>query len=254
MVDLPPPPAPAAAVSAALTTTQVQVTSDFRGARIVLYGAVFDPLDRPSDIVVVVRGPDQAIRIARKVKTGPIWINSRPVVFQGAPGFYMTASTRPLHRIATPTVLQRLGAGVDHLNFSVPQDGGIDTRFGSRDAVVSGQGADYGEWRQAVVRLKSQAGLYAAADHGVSFVDQNLFRAEIVLPTAAPIGTYSAEILLFQDGQPVSRRVRGLTVQKVGIERALYVFAHTRPWSFGLLSVFIALGAGWLASVIFRRN
>lgn len=254
MADLPPTAAPAAAVSAALTTTQVQVTSDYRGARIVLYGAVFDPADRPSDVVVVVRGPDQPIRIARKVKTGPIWVNSRPVVFQGAPGFYMTASTRPLHSIASPGVLQRLGAGVDHLTFTVPQGGGIDTRFGSRDAVVSGKGADYGEWRQAVIRLKSRAGLYAAADHGVSFVDQNLFRAEIVLPTAAPIGTYSAEILLFQNGQPVSRRVRGLTVEKVGVERALYVFAHVRPWSFGLLSVFIALGAGWLASVIFRRN
>jgi hypothetical protein len=74
------------------------------------------------------------------------------------------------------------------------------------------------------------------------------------LPTAAPIGAYSAEILLFQDGQPVSRRMRGLTVEKVGIERSLYVFAHSRPWLFGLVSVFIALGAGWLASVIFRRN
>lgn len=254
MADLPPPSAPPAVVSAALTTTQVQVTSDFRGARIVLYGAVFDPLDRPSDVVVVVRGPEQPIRIARKMKKGPIWINSRPVVFQGAPGFYMTASTRPLDRIAAASVLQRLGAGVDHLAFSVPPGGGFDTRFGSHDAVVSGQGADYGEWRQAVVRLKSRAGLYAAADHGVSYVDQNLFRAEIVLPTAAPIGTYSAEILLFQGGQAVSRRMRGLTVEKVGIERGLYVFAHKRPWLFGLLSVFIALGAGWLASVIFRRN
>src|SRR6185295_5543837 len=47
-IDLPPPPLQPAAmamapvISAALTDTSVQVKSDFRGARIVLYGAVFD--------------------------------------------------------------------------------------------------------------------------------------------------------------------------------------------------------------------
>ena len=59
------PPSPPPAVSAALTETQVRVSSDFSGARIVLYGAVFDPAQRPSDVVVIVRGPDQPVRIAR---------------------------------------------------------------------------------------------------------------------------------------------------------------------------------------------
>jgi uncharacterized protein (TIGR02186 family) len=88
----------------------------------------------------------------------------------------------------------------------------------------------------------------------VRFVDQNLFRAEIVLPAEAPIGAYTAEILLFQDGEPVNRRVRSLTVEKAGAERALYLFAHRRPWLYGLASVAIALGAGWAASVAFRRS
>src|SRR5947209_3516574 len=100
MGGLPPPPAShapprAPVVSAALTQTNVRVNSDFRGDQIVLYGAVFDPAARPSDVVVIVRGPDQPVRIARKSKIAGLWINSRPVVFQGAPGFYIAASTRP---------------------------------------------------------------------------------------------------------------------------------------------------------------
>ena len=87
--------------------------------------------------------------------------------------------------------------------------------------------------------------------HGV---DQGLFRSEIDLPSGAPTGVYTAEIILFQDGQPVSRRMRGLTVEKVGLERELYILAHRRPWLYGLASVFIALGAGWAASAVFRRN
>ena len=68
MQALPPPPPAAVApapdrseattgdlrVAAALTDAQVRVDSSFRGASIVLYGAVFNPTTEPADVVVVV--------------------------------------------------------------------------------------------------------------------------------------------------------------------------------------------------------
>lgn len=258
-VPAPPPAAPPhavapAAISAALTTTNVQVKSDFRGARIVLYGAVFDTGSRPSDVVVLVRGPDQPVRLTRKQRVAGVWLNSRPVVFRGAPGFYRAASNRPLEDIANFGVLRRLGAGLDHLTINAPEEQRVDTRYGVRDMVVSRLGADYYDWRRAVVRLKTNAGLYHEDGRGVQFVDRGLFRAEIALPTGAPTGVYKADILLFQDGKPVSRRSRTLTVEKVGVERALYVWAHSRPWSYGLAAMAFALAAGWAASAAFRRD
>jgi len=254
--DLPPPPptAPAAVISAALTDTTVQVKSDFRGARIVLYGAVFDPAARPSDVVVLVRGPEQPVRITRKQKVLGLWLNSRPVVFRGAPGFYRAAANRPLDDIAHFGTLRRLGAGIDHLAINAPAEQRTETRYGVRDVVVSRLGADYYIWRRAVVRLKEKAGLYHEDDHGVRFVDRGLFRAEIELPAGAPTGVYRADILLFQDGRAVSSKSRTLTVEKVGFERALYVWAHDRPWSYGLASMAFALAAGWAASAAFRRD
>ena len=255
---LPPPNVVAepssAMVSAALTETHVRVTSGFRGARIVLYGAVFDPAARPSDVVVLVRGPDQPIRIARKSRVAGLWINGRPVVFEGAPGFYMAASTRPLQDIAGFAALRRLGAGLDHLNIAAPAEQRISTRYGVRDMVVSSLGPDYLDWRRGVLRLKAAAGLYNADAAGVQFVDRGLFRSEIQLPASAPIGEYSARIVLFQEGRAVSIRDRTLRVEKVGAERALYLLAHQRPWTYGLASVAVALLAGWGASVAFRRR
>ncbi|HEY3948061.1 TIGR02186 family protein [Phenylobacterium sp.] len=248
------PPANAPVVSAALTETNVRVNSDFRGDRIVLYGAVFDPNARPSDVVVIVRGPDQPVRIARKARVAGVWINSRPVVFQGAPGFYIAASTRPLDDIARFGVLRRLEAGVDHLRMNAPAEQSTETRYGVRDMVVSSLGADYLDWKQAVVRLKTEENLYAVDEHGVRFVDKGLFRAEIPLPAEAPIGRYAVRILLFQGGQPVSEKDRTLTVEKVGVERGLYLWAHERPWSYGLAAMAFALGAGWAASSAFRRD
>ena len=250
---LPLEPGPAV-VSAALTETNVRVNSDFRGDRIVLYGAVFDAAARPSDVVVIVRGPDQPVRIARKRRVAGVWINSRPVVFQGAPGFYIAASTRPLDDIAHFAVLRRLQAGVDHLAMNAPAEQQVETRYGVRDVVVSSLGADYIDWRDAVVRLKTAQSLYAVNERGVRFVDKGLFRAEIPLPAEAPIGQYQVRILLFQGGHPVAEKDRTLTVEKVGVERGLYLWAHRRPWSYGLAAMAFALAAGWAASAAFRRD
>ncbi|NJC41061.1 uncharacterized protein (TIGR02186 family) [Brevundimonas alba] len=241
-------------VAAAMTDAQVRVDSSFRGATIVLYGAVFNPTDAPTDVVVVVRGPDAPVRLVKKTRNMGVWLNSRPVLFEGAPGFYMTASTRSLGDIADFGQLRRLGVGVDHLRINAPQESRTVTRYGVRDVVVSRLGEDYLDWRRAVIRLREAAALYNTDPDGVEFVDQGLFRAEIDLPAVAPTGQYFAEVWLFQDGEPVSVSNLTLTVEKVGIERDIFEFAHNRPWTYGILCVLLAALTGWLASRIFRRS
>ena len=250
---IPAAPPPAAAVSAALTETGVRITRDFNGARIVLYGAVFDPLDQPHDVVVVVRGPEQPVHIVRKVRVFGLWLNTPPVEFRGAPGYYMAASTRPLNQVTNFAVRRRLRLGVENLAFQAPQEERVATRYGVTDVTVSRLGAEYFDYRRAVVRLKQSEKLYAADSDAVRFVDKGLFRADIALPAAAPTGRYEAEIHLFRDGQPVSVRTRTLTVEKVGVERLLYVFSRERPWTYGVLSVVFAVLSGWGASALFRR-
>ena len=241
-------------VAAALTDARVSVDSGFRGASIVLYGAVFNPGDQPTDVVVVVRGPDAPVRLVKKTRNMGVWLNSRPVVFEGAPGFYMTASTRPLADIADFGELRRLGVGVDHLRINAPEESRTVTRYGVRDVVVSRLGEDYLDWRRAVIRLREAAALYTTDPEGVRFVDRGLFRAEIELPPVAPTGQYFAEVWLFQDGDPVSVSNLTLTVEKVGIEREIFDFAHNRPWTYGVLCVLLAAFTGWGASRVFRRD
>ena len=241
-------------VAAALTDARVKVDSSFRGASIVLYGAVFNPSDQPTDVVVVVRGPDAPLRLVKKTRNMGVWLNSRPVLFEGAPGFYMTASTRPLSDIADFGQLRRLGVGVDHLRIDAPEEARTVTRSGVRDVVVSRLGEDYLDWRRAVIRLKEAAALYNTDPDGVSFVDKGLFRAEVRLPAVAPTGRYHAEVWLFQDGEPASVSNLTLTVDKVGFERDIYELAHRRPWLYGILCVILAAATGYGASRVFRRT
>jgi uncharacterized protein (TIGR02186 family) len=269
MIQAPPPPPPAVEapapersvgtvqdlrVAAALTNAQVQVDSRFRGASIVLYGAVFNPTDDPTDVVVVVRGPDEPVRLVKKTRNLGVWLNSRPVLFEGAPGFYMTASTRPLSDIAGFGQLRRLGVGVDHLRIDAPEESRTVTRYGVRDVVISRLGEDYLDWRRAVIRLREAAALYNTDPDGVTFVDRGLFRAEVELPATAPTGEYHAEVWLFRDGEPAGVSNLTLTVAKVGFERDVYEFAHRRPWTYGVLCVLLAAGIGYAASRLLGRR
>jgi uncharacterized protein (TIGR02186 family) len=269
MIQAPPPTVPAASapaperstdttgelrVAAALTEARVKVDSSFRGASIVLYGAVFNPTDAPTDVVVVVRGPDAPVRLVKKTRNTGVWLNSRPVLFEGAPGFYMTASTRPLGDIAEFGQLRRLGVGVDHLRINAPEESRTVTRYGVRDVVVSRLGEDYLDWRRAVIRLREAADLYDTDPEGVEFVDRGLFRAELKLPAVAPTGGYFAQVWLFQNGEAVSVSNLTLTDEKVGVERDIFEFAHRRPWSYGVLCVLLAALTGWGASRLFRRT
>ena len=241
-------------VAAAMTDARVMVDSSFRGASILLYGAVFNPTDKLADVVVVMRGPDGPVRLVKKTRNAGVWLNSRPVVFEGAPGFYMTASTRPLSDIADFGQLRRLGVGLDHLRIDAPQESRTVTRYGVRDVVVSRLGEDYLDWRRAVIRLRESAALYDTDPDGVEFVDRGLFRAKIELPAVAPTGEYFAEVWLFQEGEPVSVSNLTLTVEKVGIERDIFEFAHRRPWTYGVFCVLLAAFTGWAASRVFKRS
>jgi uncharacterized protein (TIGR02186 family) len=233
--DVSPPSSAAPAISAALTEPRVRIGSDFRGARIVLYGAVFDPRARPADVVVVVRGPDRPVRIARKVRVAGAWLNAPPAVFNNAPGFYIAASSRALDDVLPPAALRRLG-GAEALSM----------RADCGRACDRGAGA-------ALVRLQAKAGLYALDGRGVTFVDDGLFSAEVRLPPNAPVGRYRVMVALVEDGRIAASRALALDVRKAGGPRLVSDLARTPPWLYGFLSTLLSLGAGGVLSLLSRR-
>jgi hypothetical protein len=50
----------------------------------------------------------------------------------------------------------------------------------------------------------------------------------------------------------IDSRETVIFVQKVGLERFLFTLAHEAPLIYGLLSIAIAIAAGWGASAVFR--
>jgi uncharacterized protein (TIGR02186 family) len=87
----------------------------------------------------------------------------------------------------------------------------------------------------------------------VKLIDNSLFLTRLDFPARVPVGQYRAEVYLFIDGKYMDKAELEFSVEKSGIERSLFNFAHHQPLLYGLFSVLIALIAGWLAGVLIRR-
>lgn len=109
-------------------------------------------------------------------------------------------------------------------------------------------------FRAALIRLKSDAGLYMESEAGVRTLANRLFRSELYFPSNVPTGTYMVEVYLVRDGEVVSAEITPLVISKVGIGAEIFHFAYTQSVLYGFAAILVAVAAGWLASLIFRKS
>jgi uncharacterized protein (TIGR02186 family) len=100
--------------------------------------------------------------------------------------------------------------------------------------------------------VRRAEGLYARDATPVTLTEETLFSTEIALPSALTEGNYETRIFLTRGGAVIDHFDTTIFVQKVGLERFIYNLAHEQPLAYGLLSLAIAIAAGWMASTVFR--
>jgi uncharacterized protein (TIGR02186 family) len=222
------------ALIADLSKHLVAITTGFTGADVLLFGTI----DGEGDIAVVVRGPNEDVVVRRKQRMAGIWVNRRNLTFRRVPAFYAVATTREITDFAPDSVLSRHQIGAEHLRFDRPQ---------------RADDAEIREFREALLRNKRTAGLYPDGVGRVSVLGDRLFRTPVTFPANVPTGTYSVEVFLIRDGAVVGAQTTPLIVSKVGTEAEIFDFAHEQSALYGIVAIVIALVAGWLAGVIFRK-
>ncbi len=218
-----------------LSQETVAITTGFAGTNVLLFGAT----EGKGDVVVIVRGPDRPVVVHRKSRVLGVWINTASMTFARVPSFYAVASSGPLEQIATETVRARNEMGIEYLRLNLP------------GAKASPNVA--AEWRAGLVRNHQRLGLYQSEIRPITIQFDRLIRAELALPANVPTGKYQVQVYLLRDGRVVSARIRGLDVERVGAEAAIYDFAHQNSALYGLIAILVALMAGWAAHMAFRK-
>lgn len=223
-----------------LSQDRVAITATFDGSEILVFGAVKRetpiPVDDPLEVVVTVSGPAPPVTVRRKEKKLGIWINVDSVLVDSAPAFYAVATSAPFSQVLTDT---------EDLRHRVS----IERAIRSVGAAMHIRGAQ--DFAEAVVRIREDEGLYSLRENTVAVDEQTLFRTAITMPANLTEGDYTTRIFLTRGGEVVSSYKTSIDVRKVGLERFLFTLSREQPFLYGLMSLAIAIAAGWGASAAF---
>lgn len=232
-------PARAEEVVLGLSRDEVSISTRFDGSEILIYGAVKreSPItaEPPLEVIVAVAGPLQPITVRRKERRFGIWINTDSVVVDAAPSFYAVATSAPFEQVVS---------NVEDLRHRIS----IPRAIRSVDAAVT----DSQAFTDAVIRIRQDNGLYQVLEGAVALREQTLFSTSIAMPANLTEGVYPTRIFLTRGGAVVSRFETEIDVRKVGLERWLFGLSRQQPLLYGLMSLAIAIAAGWGASAAFR--
>nr|WP_231639569.1 TIGR02186 family protein [Sphingomonas profundi] len=222
---------------------RIDIIYSFTGAELLLFGAIVYPGGRmparPADVVVVIKGPAESILLREKQKVAGIWVNAESARFRSVPSFYAVASSRPVARVVDRRTAAIYEFGVDNIQLSPASSALPDVQK---------------RFEHGLVDLKRRMGLYVETPDGVEVSEGVLYRARISLPARVPVGDYTAETFLVQDGRVIAAAVRDIAVDRRGFERIVAGFAQTWSLGYGLMAVALSVLLGWLAGVAFRKR
>jgi uncharacterized protein (TIGR02186 family) len=232
-------PLAAEEVVVGLSQNRISITTNFDGSEILIFGAVKReaaiPAETPLHVIIAVAGPSQPVTVRRKERRFGIWVNTDMVEVDRAPSFYAVATSGPWrevirdeedlrHRISIRRAIRSVGANIT----------------GSQD------------FTNALIRVREANDSYKTGIGSIEIEEQTLFSTTIRLPANLTEGDYSARFFLTRNGRVLDSYETTIPVQKVGLERFLFRLSRERPLIYGLMSLAIAIAAGWGASAVFR--
>jgi uncharacterized protein (TIGR02186 family) len=226
-----------------ISARSIEIRYSFTGAQLLLFGAILYPGGRvpsdPADVIVVLKGPVEPILVREKQKVAGIWMNADSNRFRSAPGFYAVASSAPVRQLVDERTAAIYELGLQDLQLS-PGGGALPDKERRFEA--------------GLLDLRKRQNLYAEHPQGVEISEGVLYRARIAIPSQVPVGTYTAETFLVDNGKVVAAATREIEIGKSGFERWVALVARRNSFLYGLASVLLSLGLGWAAAAAFRRR
>ncbi len=223
-----------------LSNDLVNVSSEFQGTRLSLFGVIERDENTVSrvgayEIVVVVNGPPHNVLIQQKARRFGLWINSEGASFDDIPSYYAVLTTAG----SEDDVAEWLDA--------LPRAEGVATpheRFTGRR----------GMFYSAFAEKQAEHGLYVEGIGAVDKLTSRFFRTTIPIPGVADNGDYDVAVYLIADGVPLEVSTTGFTLAKVGLEQRVFEMSRQQPLLYGFAVVVLALVTGYVGGVVFRRN
>jgi uncharacterized protein (TIGR02186 family) len=238
---LAPLPAAAESLVSSLSDESIEITSNFTGSRIVVFGVVRDEEETADlwgyEIAIVVQGPETEIVARRKDRILGLWINAASQEFFNVPSYYVVHMSENFSLAASEELVAQYKLGLANLNF-----------------VRSAYSPEARDFADAVIDIRRREGLFVERPDAVTFLAPNVFRTTFFLPAIVPVGTYRVTVFLFREEKLLAAKTQNLEIAKTGLSDSIASFARAQGALYGIMTVALALFIGWFAGVIFRRS
>jgi uncharacterized protein (TIGR02186 family) len=202
--------------------------------------------DPGRDLVIKISSPDDHQVLKQKGRVaGTLWMNVGKLSFEKTPDFYEVFSTRTLDSILTREEQRKYVLGYPAL-------------AGHVDISPVASEAEKTQWFDEFVKFKEASNLYGASVGKIETVMQSDGHQQYAIMTqwpyqAAP-GEYTVTVYAVKDGKVVEQAEAMVKVEQIGLVRTLASMAKDSAAFYGILSVGIALGAGFGVGVVFRKG
>ncbi len=245
-------PAPAVAVTAdakqkiltAASKNLIEIGLSYRGDQIHFFGV--NPLPGSDVIIRLTAEKQEDVKLSVKGRVGPFWMTVKQYEVSGAPFIYKIHASKPLERIISAETAEELELGYSAVKKK------MQLHLARGDAAPEDADLVF----KGLVKIKEEANLYNIVQDPkrLEEAEGKLFKHYFRFPSAATEGRYLVESFCFSKGQLVGYGKDVIEIKKVGLENWLTQTSQNQPVFFGIMAVVVALGAGLLVGVIFRKG
>jgi hypothetical protein len=241
--------------SSFIESRRVNVSLAFSGQQVFLYGQAPQGTVR---VVSVMEGPSGSpVRLLQKGRVALFWLGVRQYRLGGVPGLYLVDANCPVCN--RPSDCQHPVDEASWNKILAPLD-----RAAGRSALqqkaalecLSGPLAP-GELETVIDGywdLQSQRGLFAVNGRAIRLNPTGAYYHTFALPSQSPDGRYLITTYFLSADALLAVEHNELFVRKAGLIATLSRLAERRAALYGVITVLIALAAGWIAGALFRRG
>jgi hypothetical protein len=214
----------------------LNVDTFFSGGQVTISGEI----PSADDVLIEILGPEAEEVFDVKGRVGPFWMTREKVQLENAPQLYMLLLPQGQDWQKKAALL---GLGVEQLKNQV---------------AISRSELPPDNIFRMFVSLKSSEGLYSEAPGAIVYTPaangRRAFSATYMFPSSTTAGRYTVKATTIDNGVRGPQKSKEVTVQEIGFVKTVKGLASNRPLTYGVSAVLIALVAGSLMGVIFKRG
>lgn len=220
---------------------QIKIDFFYHGSEVTVSGEA----DSGTDLVIKITSPEghQVLRKKGKV-AGLLWMNVGELKFEHTPNLYFLHSTKKLEEILNPEEMDKYIIGYPALKRHIEI-----TPVANEDEKT--------KWFDEFVKFKESKEMYSVSSERVSTTQnegkQNYY-IRLNWPYQAQPDDYTATAYAIKDKKILETATTKVHVEQVGTVKALANIAKNKGALYGVISIVVALAAGFGVGMIFRKG